>query len=94
MQTSALPICAQCAHHAPQQGWNGTGVTADTLECRHPSAQIDTDPITGKGTYWICEWMRSTQGACGAEGRLFTQAELGTDTSLEEFAQRGERPGR
>lgn len=81
MQTSAPAICAACAHHAPQQGWTGQAVTPDTLECRHPAAQIDTDVITGKATYWLCDYVRSTSGRCGADGRLFRQAERGSDTA-------------
>lgn len=105
MQTSAQPICDQCAQlSAPHALVAELEQTARNRFAR--AAQQDPADDFGRRFIEHGGWcyfnaaqaLRKALGlpalGAGDESGLARQAELGTDAGLEEFAQRGERPGR
>lgn len=102
MQTSAQPICDQCTQ------LNGLVAELEQTARNRFASAAQQDPADDFGRRFIehggqcylnaAQALRKALGlpALGAddESGLARQAELGTDAGLQEFAQRGERPGR
>lgn len=68
-QADTTPICDACAFSGPARGW--TGVGPDESECRHPQAALPGSVVRRSVGNELCVAMRSRDGACGPEGRLF-----------------------
>lgn len=105
MQTSAQPICGQCA---PLSALHALVAELEQTARNRFASAAQQDPADDFGRRFIehggwcyfnaAQALRKALGlpALFEEGKpgLAGQIELGSDAGLEEFAQRGERPGR
>jgi len=67
-----MKLCKDCKHCRPNTAFRWLPFCKyDFAECKHPSAVIRHDPVSGHREHTFCELTRKWSDRCGPDAKFF-----------------------